>query len=431
MMNLSATRDSRRRCRRGAAYVLVLSTGVLLSVVGLGVLSVSRAGARTAQQAADLDEAAVLAESAVAWGLATVKSEVGWRSAYANNVESGRKAFGRGEISFKFVDEADGNLANGAGDVRVYGVGRAGAAARAYSVALVGSGAALDSLRNPLQAGAGLTVNSNLTVTGGPLSANGTLSVSGGVTVSGDVEGTAVSVAGTVTGGRATLAAPRALPQASAFDTYKAMATVIPFASIPGGTITGRVISAASNPWGAANPAGVYYVRVPPTGTLTIRTSRIVGTLIVEMDSGGRLITSQAFAWDPPRADYPSLVVKATTGSSVSLGGANTPLNEALLGNFNPPGTPNASGVTDNDTSDSYPAEFHGLLHLVGTGYPTTLTNHFNLKGSLIAEGTVTVNPVGVKLALDPVLAANPPAGYTAATVLNVAPGTWRWEPTP
>ncbi|MDB5296113.1 MAG: hypothetical protein JWO31_2096 [Phycisphaerales bacterium] len=425
----SRLRPSRRR-RAGTAYVLVLCTGVLLSVIGLGVLAGSRAASRSARQAADAGEAAVLAESGVAWGLAAVGADTAWRTTYANNVEVAGKAVGRGLVSFKLVDEADGNLSNSATDaVRLVGVGRVGSAARAYSAKLTAVGPVLDSLKNPVQAGTTLTITGNMTVSGGPLSANGTLTVSSGATVTGDVEGTSVVATGTVTGSKATLTTPRVLPVTSVFDTYKAQATTIAFSGISGGTVSNKVISAASNPYGTASAVGVYYIKVPSTGTLTIKSSRLVATLVVEVDPGGKVVTSGAWAWDPPRTDFPTLIVKAGTGSTVSLAGSSTALSEATaMTNFNPAGTPSSGGTTDTNFTGSYPAEFHGVLHVIGTGFTTTLSSYFTLKGALIAEGAVQAG-VNTKLTADPVLSATPPVGYTAATTMRISPATWQWDP--
>lgn len=169
---------------------------------------------------------------------------------------------------------------------------------------------------------------------------------------------------------------------------------------------------------------------MPSTGTLSIKTSRLVATLVVEMDPGGVFSTSGSFAWDPPRADFPTLIIKASGTSTVSLAGSTSALSEAsALTNFNPASTPNSSGVSDTDMSDSYPAEFKGVLHVIGTGFTTSLTNNFKLTGAVIAEGAVSLG-LGVRLTANPTLATTPPVGYTAASEMVISPGTWLWQPT-
>lgn len=412
------------RPRRGAAYVLVLSTGVLLSVIGVGVLTAARAQAKAAGQSADLDEAAALAESGAAWGVSAVAASAAWRTAHAHNVEVPTRVMGRGTVSYKLVDDADTNLSNNSSDaVRVWGIGRVGSATRAYSLKLAGAGAALDVLGNPVHAGSSLTVSSSFTLTGGALSTNGNMALN--VNVTGDTQAMGYSGSGNVNPGgtRATLSAAKAMPPATAFDTYKAIGTDIPYASIPSGIVTQKLFTTTANPYGTANASGVYYVRVTAGNTLTIKYSRLIATLVVELDAGAKLIVMNAYAWDPPRVDYPSLLVKGTTNTSaVTLSGSATPLTESSVStDFN----------GDGDKVDSYPAEFHGLVHVVGSAFTTTVQSNFNLKGSLLADGPVTVGASGVKLASDPALAANPPSGYSAATTMRPEPGSWRWEAAP
>lgn len=416
--------------RHGAAYVLVLCTGFLLTVVGLGVIASSRSTTRAISANSHLLEATLLAENGVEWGLSAIKNDANWRTTYTNNVASPSITVGNGRYAFKLVDETDGVLSNSTSDaVRIYGMGWRGSAMRAFSVKAVGTGASLDSLKNSVQAGGNLNVTSAITTTGGPISANGTLSVGSGITVNGDVEGKTLNISGSVSGARTTLTSTRSLPSTTAFDTYKSQAMTIPFTSISGGTINGRVISGGSNPWGSPNASGVYYIKVPSTGTLTIKSSRLLATLVVEVESGGVFTMSGAVNWNPPRTDYPTLIVKGSSSSSVLLTGTTGSLSEgSTLANYNPSSTPNASGVSDNDYSDTYPSEVNGLVHVVGASTSVSLNTNFVLKGSLIAEGTVSLGS-GVKLTASPTLAATPPLGYSAVSQMIISPGTWRWEP--
>jgi hypothetical protein len=429
--------DRRRRARRrnGAAYLLVLSAGMLLSVIGIGIVTASRAATRAAGQEADLTEAALLAEAGVEWGMAAVAANAaGWRTAYTHNVEVPAKTVGRGTVTFKLVDALDGSLSNNAADaVRLYGIGRVGSATRVYRVQLSGTGATLDVLKAPAHAGGGLTVNGNVTVTGGPLSANGLLKVATGKVVTGDVQGTSLQMDGTVSGTQTTLAAALPMPQAAAFDTYKAAATVIPYPA--GGSIAKKVLSPGTNTVSAAaglNANGVYYIAVPAGQTLSITSSRLVATLVVELGTGASVVTSAAFAWDPPRADYPALVIKGTTGT-VTLGGINGTLSEATsAANYNPAGTPSpyVGGSTDSLNDDTYPAELHGLVHVVGSAVTTAIGANLTLKGSVLADGAMTV-AAGARLTADPTLAASPPAGYTAVTSMVPDAASWRWDAAP
>jgi hypothetical protein len=432
-LTLIARRVSHRR-RRGAAYLLVLSAGIVLTVIGFGIMSASRSASRNASQTADIDEASVLAESAVECALALINNVTTWRTSFTSGVESVSVAVGRGTISVKLVDETDGNLSNNTADaVRLYGIGRVGSATRIFSVQLVNNGPPLDVLSSAAHSAGNFTVNDNLTVIGGPVSTNGTLSVLSGKTVTGDAK--AAVFGGTITGTKTTLTTDMTMPATTAFDTYKALATTMAFTSITGGLVNKKVLGSGANTWYGGAPTaanGVYYIKVPSTGTLTIMNSRTLATLVVELDPGGKLLMSGAFAWDPPRTDYPTLIVKGSgTGSTVTLGGSVSALNEATnLTNFNPSGLPDSGGATDSDTLDTYASEFHGLLHVIGSTVPTTLQGNFVMKGTVITEGTLTTG-TGVKLTLDPALASNPPQGYSGSTTMQPVAGSWRWEKTP
>jgi hypothetical protein len=422
-----------KRPRRGTAYLLVLGAGILLSVIGFGIMTAARSNTRTASQAADMDEAAMLAESAAEWEMAYINQTTSWRSSFTSGVETTALSVGRGTMSAKLVDETDGNLSNNSSDaVRLYGIGRVGSATRIFSIQLTGGGASLDVLSSAAHAAGNLSVTDNLTVIGGPISSNGTLSVTSGKTVTGDAKATTIT--GTVSGTKTTLSSPLTMPPSSVFDTYQSSATTLAFTSLSSGSVSKKVLGPGVNTWYSGAPTatnGVYYVHVPSTGTLTISTSRLLATLVVELDAGGKFVLSGANAWDPPRTDYPALIIKGGTGSTVSLGGSSSTLSETLnFTNFNPTGMPNSSGVTDSDTSDTYPSEFHGLLHVIGSSVSSSMLSSFTLKGAAIFDGSLST-ATSVKLTLDTALATSPPQGYTGSTQMTPVAGSWKWEKSP
>ena len=363
-------------------------------LIGLGVLTVSRSNSRTSTATADLDEATALAESGVEWGLVAVAADTSWRSTYTHNVETTPKTMGRGRISFKLVAATGTSLASG--DVRLYGVGRVGVATRVYSVLLTGAGATLDVLKSAAHAAGDLTVNESLTATGGAISSNGQLQVKASKTVTGDVKGMALRIDGAVTGAFSTLTTALAMPVASVFDTYKAKATTLTFSSIASGTgtIDKKVLSPGNNTVIAAagvNADGVYYIKVPSTGTLTIKASRLVATLVVELDPGAAFSVQGANAWTSAKSDYPALIIKAGAGSSVALAGSSSNLSElSALVNYNPTGTPYPypSGSANTTTMDSYPSQIQGLIHVIGASVTTSLLSNFNLKGAILGRRT-------------------------------------------
>src|SRR5258706_1570694 len=262
---------SRARRRRGTAYIFVLSLCILIAVVAVTLLSGSQIRARIIVANNDVTEASVLAESAVERVLTLLVSDPNWRTTYSNGIETTPITLGRGTISLKLVDEADGSLANDPTQpVRAYGIGRVGSTTRIYSVQLRPYDAPLDVLKTACHAGGNASTSSVISAAGGPFSANGTLTINSAATVNGNVEAPVVSnLRGTVNG--AVKVVPvKQLPSATVFDSYKAQATEILFSGISGGTITPNVLSPPVNPPGATNPQGISYIPAPSTGSLSI-----------------------------------------------------------------------------------------------------------------------------------------------------------------
>ena len=421
--------------RRGSVYILVLGMATLVTVAGLSVLTFARLKGREILWANNSKEARVLAEAAVEWALTKLAADINWRTTYTNGVETAPVPLGNGTISFKLVDEADGDLANVPTDpVRIYGIGRAGAATRIYSEKLIPNGPGLDVLKTVAHAGGNTTTASQITGTGGPFSSNAILTVPSLTVVNGDVEAPIPVILGTVTGVTRTVAA-KTMPSPDVFNDYLAMATEIPFASISGGTITLVVLSPAVNPYGSVNLQGVYHISVPAGATLTIRQARLTATLLVTLGSGAKITTSNAWLMEPPQTGFPTLLIRCLAASAtVDLNGFSNALNEFSTGvSFNPPGTPYPwpSGTADSDLVDTYPARVYGLLHVICPSTVTTvLGSNFKATGTVIVEGPMAVGS-NVSLQTNPSLYANPPAGYRKPGPMVPVAGSWRWEKAP
>ena len=98
--------------RRGSIYLLVLGMAVIITVIGLGAVTVSRIQARSTGGSQDWSEAQSLAFSAVEHALAQIDKTGNWRSAY--NAQTIQKSLGRGTFTWRLADEADGDLTNDA-----------------------------------------------------------------------------------------------------------------------------------------------------------------------------------------------------------------------------------------------------------------------------------------------------------------------------
>lgn len=427
-MNASLQSPAHRPRRPGSVYVFILGIAVLLTVIGLSVVSLARLNTRLGAQADDVAQAEVLAESAAEYGLFTLAENTNWRTAYSSGVETAPVSLGAGTFAFRLVDEGDGNLADDPQErVRLYGIGRAGAAVRIYSVELKTKGLPLDVLRCAAHAAKNVVLNSNVTAAGGPLSSNAGFTVPYGKVVYGSVEAVVVANGGTITGTVTSGAPLKPMPSSDVYDAYLARATQISYWSLNDGRIKDTLLSPGRNPYGGTNAEGIYYISVPIGKTLKIEKSRIFGTLVVRLDTGARLQTADAWQWEPPSPSQPALVLKATGSAIVDLNGNTSTLSEANIGvNLNPADAP-YNGASDSDLLDSYPCEMRGVAHLIGIFYTTDINSDFVSRGSIICEGPMLLGGNSVFNA-DPGLLSNPPEGYfTPGSMVPVA-GTWRWE---
>jgi len=204
------------------------------------------------------------------------------------------------------------------------------------------------------------------------------------------------------------------MPSATVFADYISKATAVPYAA----TIEKVVLAPGCNPLGPTNPNGLYVI---DTGghDVTIRDSRICGTLIIRA-AGHNVTVDEAILMQNHRSDFPVLLVEGaliikpnSVVGSLSESACNT--------NFNPVGAP-YSGITDSDTTDQYPDEIRGLVHVK---WSLRLQQTARVVGVVICEGTVACEDTNT-IVYDAGLSANPPAGYTYVDGMKVSPGSWQ-----
>ncbi len=128
--------NSKARCRcRGSVYVLVLMTSVFVAVVGLSAMTVGRIQTRISNADLDAAKAGYYAQSMVDLGLYKAMTAPGWRATHTNDTWTADYTWGEAVVTYKFVDEIDGNLANDPTQpVRLYGKATVNNAVRIYSV---------------------------------------------------------------------------------------------------------------------------------------------------------------------------------------------------------------------------------------------------------------------------------------------------------
>jgi hypothetical protein len=264
-------------------------------------------------------------------------------------------------------------------------------------------GNGLVALKTCVHSGGQIVVPSNatLTVTGGAASSNNVVNVSQqhGL-LQGDVEAAGTTGGGTITGKITVPAPPKTLPDHSVVDTYRNMATPLPFWA----SIQNTVLGPGVNPWGWPNANGVYYLDA--TGrTVSLQNARISGTLVVKCS---KLQISSAVLLESAQTNLPTLIVDGDADISFTSG--PTALTEKYNINFNPPGAP-YQGRTNNTNSDVYPSEIHGLVHVTGN---LNLGATSLIRGCVVCGGTATVATQGnVQIFHGDTLSDSPPIGYT------------------
>jgi len=413
---------------RGSAYIAVLGISMLVTTVGLGAMLVVRSQRRSADLRNDEAESRAAALAAADIAALALATDSGWRTRYTNDTYAASRDLGRGKLAFKLVDESDGNLGDDPlQSVRLYASGKAGGATRISSVLLSPTGPALDALKAPVYSAGGVTVNGTVYAAGGPVGTSGTTTISLGATLNGDLETKNLVKLGSITGTSSVGGAARPMPSATVFESYKARATAITYSGILSATISKKLLSPASNPYGAVNSSGVYFIDVPALSTLTINQSRLSATLVVNLGLSATLTINGPVAWDPPADGMPSLIVKGVGLGTLNINGSTAALSEPGTGiNFNPASTP-YFGSSNAGTTDTFPGEVRGLIHIVGGSVGTTFGSNAIVRGCCLSDGSITLSG-GAMLFADPALFANPPWGYITPTGIAVQAATWRRE---
>lgn len=407
---IAVSRGARRPLRRrGSIYAMVLGITMLITVIGIAALATSRVTARAASESTHWQEAGSLAFSAVEQAVGQLNAEGAlapdtWRNGYTSGQTGFTTSIKDGRMSWSLVDEGDGLIADDYADpIKIYGIGEVGRVRRVYSARLVPAGAGMDVLRTAFHAAGAVQVGGATTVINGPLSTNGDLTFSGG-----SLKGNGGSeVAGA---GGATVAPAKPMPSPGVFDIYRDRATPIDSSVAAGGSIQPSPLNAQYSPYGAANPEGIYYLRLPGTITmLQVLSSRIKGTLVIEAaanTNSQELEILGASFWEPHNQRYPTLLVRGF--QKVRIYGSMSPFS---------------------DSSGTYPSEIRGVVHLIGAA-EVLLGDATYMDGCLIADGRITTNGT-VAITADPDLLLNPPLGYRIGDRVALVPGSWKWDAPP
>lgn len=393
--------------RRGSIYLLTCSTCVVASVLAVGGLLATRAQLKASALSDDAIQAQLAARSGLELARQWINSDSSWRTTRTNGTWAANLRIGAASVSIDVVDPTDGDLSNREYDsVVITSTAEYGRAKQGMSVTLVASPTPLPVLAYATHTNGEMLVNTGnrLILASATGSTNGALRNDG--TIEGNFAASSLTTRGIVFGTVALGVASRATPGNKPIAALTSLGTEIG----AGGALSGAVLGPGVNPHGAANADGIYVIN--SSSNLTIRNSRIVGTLVVNAP-GKKVTLSGPLMIEPAGTGFPSLVVDGNLELAVD---SSAPLSESALGkNFNPTGAP-YNGLTDSDQADSYASEIHGLIHCTGT---VSFESNTVVRGAIIAEANdsssaMFVNTARATVNYDSLLFTSPPQFYTS-----------------
>lgn len=402
-------------------YVVVLGCTAAIVVIGLSAAVAVRVERRSAEDTTDLAEAQLYARTGVEMAQHLIRGDKSWRTNRASGSWEVDKPIGAGTYTIQGVDPVDGNLSNSNADpLLVTGIGRARDATYKLQVTMNPIGGPLSCLQVASATTLDLVFSSAISTCNQTMTANRNTSASTS-TVTGAIEVVGTKSGMTYVTLPKTGQTARQMPTSSVFDYYIANATTITMASIPSvsgrKTIERRLFSAAGNPFGTANAQGIYKIDCAGAN-LRIRDSRIVGTFVIL--NPGTFTLENSILWEPAVANYPSLLVNGAAQLNITNNSLSESSGTAV--NFNPTGAP-YSGVTDLDTSDSYPSKIVGIIYAAGT---LSTANNVTIDGVLLSGATTTIAGT-LNLTYRGTFASNPPPGFGSySTAMQVSSGSWK-----
>jgi hypothetical protein len=412
----------RRPNRQGTIYVIVLGAALIISSIALASLHMARVEVDGITNADRIARAELMAQSAIEFAMANLKSNASWRTTYIDNQQNPAATWYSPNSSdgFKFIlHDNDGNLADDIRDnVTLTGLGRSGDATAAISVRLEPTGQALTCFNSAMTVNGNFGVSSDLTISQ-MVSSNQAINLNAGI--NGDAWSTGSISGGGVSGTkRENQSPPRTVPDATnTLEYYLANGTAIDINSIPSQTISKQVLSAGYNPYGAANSLGIYVIDCK-SQQLTINRSRLECTLVITGVSAALPVKiSNTIHWDPPFRNFPALIVQGNC--DMSWRGEQQLDENADNANYNPPAAP-YKGFSDSDQTDKYTGQIKGLVYVSGD---LTISKQASFDGIVIVGGSTSITDK-VTVSYNTTTRDYTPPGFSEGATMRILPQTWR-----
>lgn len=435
----SARRSEQRagglKRRRGYVYLAVLFTSLIVAASVAAALTASTANLSARNGRTGRMSALRLAESELHRVAAVMQDDIAWRDAFENDVFTDWYApsvdgvpLAAAEVRVRFSDD-DGDLADDHFDpVAVTVQANVEHSTATLIATLEPDPVAWDLLRYAVTATDDLQLNNgSVLTTESPVQVSDDCqSNSYGILVTPRLECDR-QMEFTLRGDQAVDSL--VLPSRSLMDDYIDQGTQIDLNALPvfdsRRAIRDVVLSASNNPFGATDPAGIYWIDAGGS-SLRISNCRIEATLAIR--DANTIEIRDAVQWQYPTGPDAILV----TDGKIEMTELVAELSENDRGvNFNPFRSP-YRGVADVDTDDSYPCEFRGVIstpdrfEIDATG----LNGYLRFTGSVLCHD-LRIEAGSVQIHSLSELISDPPRGLADPTPMRFVRGTLRRIATP
>jgi hypothetical protein len=392
--------------RRGSVYLLALAMATLLTVTGIAGVMLLRTNRASMTVDDSIIRARSLAEGGIELALARIAADADWRSSMSDGqIVTGASPADGHSVFVVATDPDDGSLTDDPTDpVVLLASALAGGSRQGLRVETTAESVGYGSMGAAIHAGGNLTSWAT-SVTAAPyLSAGNEVYVdTERIYTFGqhEVAGSMISI------GPRELAMPDA---AAARAELLAEAEPISYVLLDEGEMDEIVLSAQSNPYGAASARGIYSIDCGGR-PITIKDSVIYATLVILNPGAGSLITGDMH-WQPSRPTDPALVcfgtmVIAPTGENVEA--------DEIEGRY----IHEDDEERLDDHEDSHLAGFFYIGGNLGVG------GSLELLGTIVSGGDVHLSGEVVALPQTD-FAERGVTGFVSHQRLVITPGGWR-----
>lgn len=369
--------------RHATAYVLVLASALIVVTVGVAAVAVSRAHLASTAAQADMHAARAAAIGGIEYGLVNADGSLSWRTLRDSSPEVAAFRSGDTVVSTTVSDPLDASLTDDWSEPI-----QLTASASLRNATQIISARFSPVFRSITGLNAAIAASGDIILSAAELDATGPVASGGSISNTGQPQyATRWFAKGTITGTgyNGTLNPGSSSPELPSADTItylKSIGTRITYAST-GGVLDNVVLSESTNPYGATNSNGVYYIECA-RASMVIKNSRIRGSLLI-LEPGATCRLEGSVLIEPLLPTLPALVVDG----AMTFAGSTADLSEVSRNtNFNPAGAPYL-GATDTDKADVYPSMLAGVVWI--NGNLTVNASGTACEGALLVSGNLTV----------------------------------------